>query len=68
MNEWISVKDRLPKPNTEVLLVRRTNKGPDVTMGYKLSGDWWYIAGSRIKAVTHWMPKPEPPQREEETE
>jgi hypothetical protein len=27
---------------------------------------WWKVYGTRTKAVTHWMPLPEPPKQEEE--
>lgn len=27
--------------------------------------DWWKVYGTRTKAVTHWMPLPEPPKEEQ---
>lgn len=58
--EWISVKDRLPKPQTEVLAFRRGIMyfaWYDNEIG-KWSSDEWGL----LDAVTHWMPLPEPPE------
>lgn len=62
MPEWISVKDRLPEPFKPVIVCRLCKKGCVVEQGEKDIGDWWKVYGTRTKAVTHWMPLPEPPK------
>ena len=60
MNEWISVKDRLPEENVRVLvwldetLYDYTHIDTD-----RLKRNAWVRWG---KAVTYWMPLPEPPK------
>lgn len=62
MNEWISVKDRLPEFLDEVLLF--TSAG-NIYIGmfyekhenYTVAGDSYGF----LYDVTHWMPLPEPP-------
>ena len=53
--EWVSVKDRMPKPFTTVL-AHYTN-GRIHTVGYI---DRFLTRGT----VTHWMPLPTPPESE----
>ena len=63
MNEWISVKDRLPAVGTPVIVCRPYAKGErKVEQGCKDIGDWWRVYGTRVKTVTHWMPFAEPPE------
>ena len=62
--DWISVKDSLPAPGTKALIVWKSRSGNmEVAMGYKTESAW-YLAGSRIRSVTHWMPVPQPPEEE----
>lgn len=62
--EWISVKDRLPKPGTRVLLTGNNFVGE----GYiDDNGEWErYYCGKVSETlgvyVAHWMPLPEPPK------
>lgn len=59
---WISVKDRLPEPETEVLAVYVRN-------GYRLICPVIYETGTTLDCeVTHWMPLPEPPEEVQENE
>ena len=65
VQEWISVKDRLPEENTEVLIYCKTNSGKEVFFVDKIC----YFRGLPIwqvwsEKVTHWMPLPEPPKGE----
>lgn len=66
---WISVKDRLPvrPPDVRGLPVRRQwylvalESGTVLTLSYEFDEDRWQGVGS---PVTHWMPLPEPPEKE----
>lgn len=72
MSEWISVKDRLPEDERDVLAYYGFDKGNGV-LGMRFIGVLSYFAydtnphwqhehtGLR---VTHWMPLPEPPKGE----
>lgn len=67
--EWISVKDKLPPPLTDVLAIVQYN---DDTWNYKIAyimrGVWHVMDNDTIRSVvTWWMPippKPEPPKEE----
>ena len=63
---WISVKDRLPEDDGEVLACN----GNDVFIAH-CEGDYWavYLLNTEddcyeqhVVKVTHWMPLPEPPE------
>ena len=61
--EWISVDERLPEENTEVLIYCKTNSGKEVFFVDKIR----YFRGLAIwqawnGKVTHWMPLPEAPK------
>ena len=62
--KWISVKDRLPKSYTALLLYGRLN--PYSAMYTQYVGFWdgekWISDGKEIDGVTHWMPLPKPPE------
>lgn len=65
VGEWISVKDRLPEENTEVLIYCKTNSGKEVFFVDKI----YYFRGLAIwdcwhGEVTHWMPLPSAPKGE----
>lgn len=72
MNNWISVKDRLPDMHTRVLIKGDStyvagrepkNKHND---GWGIKGDWcWAIVNDvwiDAHMVTHWQALPEPPR------
>jgi len=67
MNNWISVKDRLPDVYTEVLFYN-----PEENLyihGYfeDISNSWHEVGGNKVELnVTHWMPLPEPPTGKDE--
>lgn len=69
-NGWISVKDRLPPPQTEVLWWNRTAHQAGVSSWEYMShcNDtmiYWGDAGNvSIKNFTHWMPLPAAPREE----
>jgi len=63
--EWISVKDRLPKKNEEILAYRFQDGIHEIIISY-LS---WTLSGEPIWAdevsnYTHWMPLPKPPEKD----
>jgi hypothetical protein len=81
INEWVSVKERLPEDTEEVLLYT----GTDIVQGYYRDGYWRgscivtdnmndvYVndrvickQGSHFDFVTHWQPLPQPPINERE--
>ena len=64
---WISVEERLPEHEDDVLLYVE-DYGSWITLGRK-SGDGWYVneaaegGGPKpLDRFTHWMPLPEPPE------
>lgn len=59
MSEWISVKDRLPAPNTWVLVYAKQGSYMNLRIDYICNGRWFFSM-----MVTHWMPLPEPPESE----
>lgn len=67
MNEWISVKDRLPEKSASVLICatghRVTAYYDKVKEVFRLTEDenLYYLT----EYVTHWMPLPEPPESED---
>ena len=64
-NEWVSVDERLPENNTQVLMWRARWKIAEAGSYY--NQHFWvyseigdaYIADD----ITHWMPLPSPPER-----
>lgn len=58
-NQWISVEDRLPEEDSVVLVF----DGLYVWIAYRnhVLGTW-NVEGDSVRAVTHWMPLPEPPE------
>lgn len=70
MKEWISVEDRLPKINKDVLFYNGKNievrhlKKIRWTNGLRESGFnlCWYPGGRDNQKSFFWMPLPEPPK------
>ena len=68
-NEWISVKDRLPEPNTWVLVyVKYTIPVFEFERGIRKRNNvikYFYIDKfPQTGTITHWMPLPEPPKEQ----
>ena len=62
VQEWISVKDRLPEDQEEVLVCTRSKNGiRNIDKGYMAIDR--FIHRGRAE-VTHWMPLPQPPKGE----
>lgn len=60
--QWISIKDRLPEDQEEVLVCTRSKNGVrNIDKGYMAIDR--FIHRGRAE-VTHWMPLPEPPKGE----
>ena len=65
--EWISVDDRLPEKNQDVLCCTSDKDDQpfigyrDQYCGYWCKGRWAYTWGK----ITHWMPLPTPPADKE---
>ena len=73
VNQWISVKDRLPEENILVLCYARstTGEGNNYFLGALAHGEFWFLKVNDIGhvsypvlhwEVTHWQPLPEPPK------
>ena len=67
-NEGLSVEEKLPVEAKKVLCVLALSGGPMVETGYYMGDEGWYYTGIEAPhhgVVTHWMPLPEPPGRNE---
>lgn len=64
MSKWIPVAERLPKSGERVIVARTKVKDQPlfVEQGALMVNGWWKVYGTNTKAVTHWMPLPEPPE------
>lgn len=61
-DQWLSVEDRLPETEEEVLVLTISKNGNiNVDKGYFANGRFVH-RGSAV--VTHWMPLPEPPEED----
>ena len=61
VQEWISVKDRLPEKDEIVIICTDEN----FIYAGELIGDTWFLDNDSWTAtVTHWMPLPLPPKGE----
>ena len=56
VQEWISVKDRLPEPTYCVLVVGAYSEMAIDALG--TDGEWMGM----VEDITHWMPLPKPPK------
>ena len=66
VQEWISVKDKLPEPWKQVLIYSRYNFC-EVALYIGIPGKWrvtWNHDMLDTDSVTHWMPLPQPPKGE----
>lgn len=69
MSEWISVKDRLPEPDKDVLLFFGYGQCSMAVGGkYELDDGWYSITDGEYYTdcdtpPLYWMPLPTPPKR-----
>ena len=71
VQEWISVKDRLPEPETNVIafvgdyidiLSYKYDRRGNLAFMYMDDSGWWH---EKIRpSVTHWCEMPQPPKGE----
>jgi len=59
-SEWISVKERLPKTGSRVLVVRGKRR-MQVAVKRKHGWEYGFVRYSPT-VFTHWMPLPNPPK------
>lgn len=64
VQEWISVKDRLPENEKEGVLIAL--RWGEVDIGWCEDGRWGseFVNEYEDGEVTHWMPIPQPPKGE----
>ena len=67
VQEWISVKDRLPETGGYVACIAKRNPfSRFMPMVARIEKNGWVnpITEQYISEVTHWMPLPEPPKED----
>ena len=67
--EWISVEDRLPNKNQDVLIYRGNHIGDMMYVYTYLGNNEWedeygYWTRTDDEGITHWQPLPEPPKED----
>ena len=63
--EWISVKDRLPTWEDGKVLIYTTY---GISVAKRTTSNKWMGEHAIPKLITHWMPLPEPPKKNNEEE
>ena len=65
MNEWISVKDKLPE-NKRRVMVYTTQGAYRIGVFSFVGGEGavWFRCDRSCITCTHWMPLPEPPKED----
>lgn len=68
MMNWISVKDRLPEKNQNVLVYQKggVHGGNEIDIEY-LQGDGFWADQGIMSEISHWMPLPEKPKEDDGT-
>ena len=66
VQEWISVKDRLPEDDSDVLAYSRNGEEGRIYPANYAKGVWFdcIFTTPVPDTTTHWMPLPEPPKKE----
>lgn len=63
-NGWISVDERLPDDDHDVLVLTAGNQ-QEVAWYHSWLKCWHWGRDERLPNVTHWRPLPPPPEQEE---
>lgn len=58
---WISVKDKLPNNNQDVL-IHTDYAGSEVRVGHYNGKEWFCRGALCVANVLHWKPMPKPPK------
>mgnify|MGYP002512966706 CR=1 FL=1 len=66
VQEWISVKDRLPEDDSDVLAYLRIGEEGRIYPANYAKGMWFdcIFNTPATETTTHWMPLPQPPKGE----
>ena len=66
VQEWISVNDKLPEDDSDVLAYSRNGEEGRIYPANYAKGVWFdcIFTTSATDTTTHWMPLPEPPKGE----
>ena len=66
VQEWISVNDRLPEDDSDVLAYSRNGEECRIYPANYAKGVWFdcIFTTPATDTTTHWMPLPEPPKGE----
>ena len=65
VQEWISVNDRLPEDDSNVLAYLPIGEEGRIYPANYAKGVWWdCIFNTPAQVTTHWMPLPQPPKGE----
>ena len=63
MSEWVSIEDRLPKRQENVLVASKHDFVCIASLTNNHRNNKFYDGdGLAINSITHWMPLPEPPK------
>lgn len=68
-NKWISAKDRLPEPDTDVLARCFYHEEWQMRVCHvskRNEGQWYTSIAGQLVTVTRWMPLPKPPKEDVE--
>lgn len=70
VQEWISVDDELPEGDSDVLAYSRIGEESRIYPACYSNGVWFdcVFNAPATDTTTHWMPMPEPPEREKTEE
>ena len=66
VQEWVSVRDKLPEDDSDVLAYLRIGEESRICPANYAKGMWfdWIFNTPVTESITHWMPIPQPPKGE----